>query len=621
MPSTEEDTVILLPPVEKSQTTSALQPWIGRRDVKSHGTVAVRKFDVVPLSSEIPDGVQIETTDGKASQIIQHLPGNGRFEQHKLTLTPADGTECVGIEPGSDPSAHCTPNQGPDICVHECPSNDAACHDPATVNIQDETPETADPVILPILTEHMRLPFWRCPHHGDRIAVHYASTRRGAEEWDTYSAQCEHTDAGINLEWKDADTSKQGSEFSLGLIEDAWTMDPHGADHSVPCVGDRVVVYRAKGRVRYHAEVRANKDGCVEADCHQIIKEREGEKRKRGADNAIQDNMWMYAAEFSDSDCRSNILNHYRDNVIKVNALDTRKRQRARLSWSLTRVDLLLEKEGGSLESGPEAIEEQTEESHACANCGKAFRTAKSRRGHTAKCLKQTSKALTSTGVDLALRNSRAPLQLSPVIEENTAPYQCSSCGKIFTAQKAVNGHRSYCININARRVEQIHTYPKLDDNHGTDDDDDDDNDDDDVSPRQAVTTFSKTPLKAKKPPKAETKSAKKQRRQSMTAPNLGSEEESPVESCVPGHFYMDFDGDIVHRATQWQKPSCIAAHYHISLDSLIELNRAWYLPKLKKDDKLKEGTAIMLPATVHDSKVCLFPITVSPMLCHAQFN
>jgi len=62
---------------------------------------------------------RIETTDGKvlASQIIQHLPGNGSFEQHKFTLTPADGTECVGIEPGSNPSVHCTPNQGPHICV------------------------------------------------------------------------------------------------------------------------------------------------------------------------------------------------------------------------------------------------------------------------------------------------------------------------------------------------------------------------------------------------------------------------------------------------------------------------------------------------------------------------
>jgi len=55
---------------------------------------------------------RLETTDGRrvlAAQTIAHGGGAG-FTQHKFSLTPSAGTECVGIEPGADPSVHCTAN-------------------------------------------------------------------------------------------------------------------------------------------------------------------------------------------------------------------------------------------------------------------------------------------------------------------------------------------------------------------------------------------------------------------------------------------------------------------------------------------------------------------------------
>lgn len=41
----------------------------------------------------------------------------GKFVQHSFTLTPTDGTDCVGIAPGSDPTVHCTSNPG---TAHVC---------------------------------------------------------------------------------------------------------------------------------------------------------------------------------------------------------------------------------------------------------------------------------------------------------------------------------------------------------------------------------------------------------------------------------------------------------------------------------------------------------------------
>lgn len=61
--------------------------------------------------------VRLETIEGKvlASQQIKH--DNTSFQQHAFTLTPTDGTECVGIAPGSDPTVHCTSNPG---TAHVC---------------------------------------------------------------------------------------------------------------------------------------------------------------------------------------------------------------------------------------------------------------------------------------------------------------------------------------------------------------------------------------------------------------------------------------------------------------------------------------------------------------------
>ena len=43
---------------------------------------------------------------------------NPGWVQHKFVLTPHEGTECVGIAPGSDPTVHCTNNPGTaHICV------------------------------------------------------------------------------------------------------------------------------------------------------------------------------------------------------------------------------------------------------------------------------------------------------------------------------------------------------------------------------------------------------------------------------------------------------------------------------------------------------------------------
>jgi hypothetical protein len=70
---------------------------------------------------------RIETTDGKvlASQQFKHTPpaslagSNPGFVQHKFTMTPTEGTECVGIAPGSDPTIHCTNNPGTaHVCIN-----------------------------------------------------------------------------------------------------------------------------------------------------------------------------------------------------------------------------------------------------------------------------------------------------------------------------------------------------------------------------------------------------------------------------------------------------------------------------------------------------------------------
>lgn len=61
---------------------------------------------------------RLETVDGKllASQQFKHRPQLGdagdTFLQYKFSLTPTDGTECIGIAPGSDPTVHCTSNPG-----------------------------------------------------------------------------------------------------------------------------------------------------------------------------------------------------------------------------------------------------------------------------------------------------------------------------------------------------------------------------------------------------------------------------------------------------------------------------------------------------------------------------
>ena len=69
--------------------------------------------------------VRLENTDGKilASQTILHTPpsssASSSFVQHTFSLTPSEGTVCVGIPPGSDPSVHCTdtPNNPAHICI------------------------------------------------------------------------------------------------------------------------------------------------------------------------------------------------------------------------------------------------------------------------------------------------------------------------------------------------------------------------------------------------------------------------------------------------------------------------------------------------------------------------
>jgi hypothetical protein len=65
--------------------------------------------------------VRLESTGGKtvlASQTVQHRGGASGFVQHKFSLTPSAGTECVGIAPGSDPSVHCTSNPGTQhVCI------------------------------------------------------------------------------------------------------------------------------------------------------------------------------------------------------------------------------------------------------------------------------------------------------------------------------------------------------------------------------------------------------------------------------------------------------------------------------------------------------------------------
>ena len=77
--------------------------------------------------------VRLETLNGTkvlASQTVVHhasesdsdSDGSGSgsgFVQHKFSLTPSEGTECVGIAPGSDPSVHCTNNNpgSPHVCV------------------------------------------------------------------------------------------------------------------------------------------------------------------------------------------------------------------------------------------------------------------------------------------------------------------------------------------------------------------------------------------------------------------------------------------------------------------------------------------------------------------------
>ena len=69
--------------------------------------------------------VRLETTDGTvlARQQIQHQPSTGvggvggGYAQHKFSLTPSAGTECVGIAPDSDPTVHCTSNPG---TAHVC---------------------------------------------------------------------------------------------------------------------------------------------------------------------------------------------------------------------------------------------------------------------------------------------------------------------------------------------------------------------------------------------------------------------------------------------------------------------------------------------------------------------
>ena len=86
---------------------------------------------------------RIETTDGKnvlATETIKHVPpststggSNPGFVQHKFSLTPSAGADCVGIVPGSDPTIHCTNNPG---TAHVC----IKCGAQFTVALQaDET--------------------------------------------------------------------------------------------------------------------------------------------------------------------------------------------------------------------------------------------------------------------------------------------------------------------------------------------------------------------------------------------------------------------------------------------------------------------------------------------------
>ena len=64
--------------------------------------------------------VRLETTAGGvlASARIAH-GGGAEFVQHRFELTPAAGTQCVGIAPGSDPTVHCTaaPPGSAHVCV------------------------------------------------------------------------------------------------------------------------------------------------------------------------------------------------------------------------------------------------------------------------------------------------------------------------------------------------------------------------------------------------------------------------------------------------------------------------------------------------------------------------